>query len=87
MFEKYYNYDVNQKRFVKELITIFKDITDACIDGINEYLTEEKIVLTNKYSITELNEMLQNKSFEKKYYKTTYVDLFTDYFFHREKFD
>ena len=87
VFEKYYNYDVNQKRFVKELVTIFKDITDACIDGINEYLAEEKIVLTNKYSITELNEMLQNKNFEKKYYKTTYVNLFTDYFFHRERFD
>lgn len=87
IFEKYYNYDVNQKRFAKELVTIFKEVTDACDIGINEYLKEDKIVLTNKYSIAELNEMLQNKNFEKKYYKTTYVDLFTDYFFHREKFD
>lgn len=87
IFKKYYDYDVNQKRFAKELVTIFKEITDACDEGIDEYLKEDKIVLTNKYSIAELNKMLQNKSFEKKYYKTTYVDLFTDYFFHREKFD
>lgn len=87
IFKKYYDYDVNQKRFAKELVTIFKEITDACDEGIDEYLKEDKIVLTNKYSIAELNKMLQNKNFEKKYYKTTYVDLFTDYFFHREKFD
>ena len=87
IFKKYYDYDIHQKRFAKELVTIFKEITDACDEGIDEYLKEDKIVLTNKYSIAELNKMLQNKSFEKKYYKTTYVDLFTDYFFHREKFD
>lgn len=87
IFKKYYDYDIHQKRFAKELVTIFKDITDACDEGIDEYLKEDKIVLTNKYSIAELNKMLQNKNFEKKYYKTTYVDLFTDYFFHREKFD
>lgn len=87
IFKKYYDYDIHQKRFAKELVTIFKEITDACDEGIDEYLKEDKIVLTNKYSIAELNKMLQNKNFEKKYYKTTYVDLFTDYFFHREKFD
>lgn len=82
-FNKYFNYDVNQKRFVKELVTIFQEVTDACDEGIKEYLETDKIVMTNKYSITELNEML--KHFKKEYY--SYIQLFDDYFFHREKFD
>ena len=85
-FKKYFNYDVNQKRFVKELITIFKEVTDACNEGITEFLENAKIVMTNKYSIVELVEMLKKQSFSKEYYKT-YVILFDNYFFHREKFD
>lgn len=86
-FKKYYDYDINQKRFVKELITIFRDITDACDNGIEEYLKSDQIVMTNKYSIVELDEMLKKKVFSKTYYTTTYVALFDDYFFHREKFE
>ena len=81
IYYKYYNYDVNQKRFVAELMVIFQEVTDACQKGIQEFIEKEKIVMTNKYSIKELDLMLKNSSYG------SFYTLFDDYFFHREKFD
>lgn len=85
-FQKYYNYDVDQKRFVKELITIFKEITDACDLGIDEFFSYNKdLLLTNKYSIRETSEMLSN-ILDKNEGWHHYINLFNEYFFHRELF-
>ena len=62
-------YIQNHKEYDRLFMRMYKSFVYFLQDGtetIND-VTEEKIVLTNKYSIAELNEMLQNKNFEKNY--------------------
>lgn len=85
-FQKYYDYDVDQKRFVKELRVIFRDVTDACEQGIDKFFQLHKDLLpTNKYSIRETSAMLLYLLGDKEGLRH-YVELFNEYFFKRELF-
>lgn len=83
-FEKYLNYDVNEKRWLPQLIEIFKEITGACDDGVEQFLKKEKAISkVNKYSILQACELLKNSTIAQSYFFTF---LFIDYFCNREIF-
>lgn len=82
-YKKYINYNINEKRFVKELITIFKEISNSSNSDTQEFFnTATGMILTNKYSIKEICQILREQT-----KNNLYVQLFEDYFLHREIFD
>lgn len=84
IYQKYLNYDINEKRFVKELVTIFQEITNACESGIKKFFNETNLIVKeNKYTIKELCNILKQDYNSSTY---PYTFLFLDYFLHREKF-
>lgn len=84
-YNKYLNYDIDEKRFVKELTIIFKEISNACDSGIKKFFENSSdIVDTNKYSIRELCKILEKKVTDKN--ELNYIKIFKDYFFNREIF-
>lgn len=86
-YKKYFDYDVDQKRFVKELKVIFQQVGDSCDQGIEEFFKIYPDLLpTNKYSIRETNSILQNMKDVPTEWRQS-ITLFDDYFFHREKFE
>lgn len=85
IYSKYLNYDVNKKRSHTELKEIFREVTQACVPGVYDYLRASKIIIKQKkYSIKELNDILNQEINNTQW---PFLFIFEDYFFHREKFD
>lgn len=83
-FKKYLNYDVNEKRRLPQLIEIFKEITGACNEGVEEFLKREKTISkVNKYSIAQACQIIEKSKVAQNYFFTF---LFIDYFCNREVF-
>lgn len=87
-YKKYINYNTNEKRFVKELIIILKEVSNINESDMKDFLNSSDILSVNKYSIKELCQILEMWAHKNKNNGVTlsHIQLFKDYFFHREIF-
>ena len=85
-YKKYINYNTNEKRFVKELITILKEVSNISEIDIKNFLNDSDILLINKYSIKELCQILETWAHKNNKPILSHIQLFKDYFFNREIF-
>lgn len=85
-YKKYINYNINEKRFVKELIIILKEVSNISELDIKDFLNSSDILSINKYSIKELCQTLEIWAHKNNRPVLSHIKLFKDYFFNREIF-
>ena len=85
-YKKYINYNTNEKRFVKELIIILKEVSNISELDIKDFFNDSDILSINKYSIKELCQTLETWAHKNNKPILSHIQLFKDYFFNREIF-
>ena len=85
-YKKYINYNINEKRFVKELVIILKEVSNISELDVKDFLNSSNILPINKYSIKELCQILEIWVHKNNKPILPHIQLFKDYFFNREIF-